>query len=329
MNEESLLYYAKENMDLKQEVKHLTDELVETNKSALALIKELERSNKELLVNDREKTKFLEKLKRSNKEQMEKIKAQEEALIMADKMASLGHLVAGVAHEINNPTTFIRSNIELIKKYWTRILNSIDIKQQEEVDSYILGFEECLDTMYRGTDRIMDIVNGLKFFARQEKVVYDAVNLNQCINDAYKLVKNEFISYKIDFEIISEEENNYIYGSRQQIEQIFINLLINSVDAIKNSEEKKSGKVTIHIKRVAKRKKFVIRVKDNGCGIAEENLTKIFDPFYTTNQASGGTGLGLSVVYGIVNEHGGSIEAKSTKGMGAEILLTLPEYKFK
>ncbi len=332
MNREYLLFYLlfselnKENLSLKREVKELTDELMETNTGVLALIQEFEKSSNEHQINDKEKTEFLEKLKKSNKEQIERIKAQEEALIQADKMASLGHLVAGVAHEINNPTTYIRANIELLQKYWKRMVNQTDILGNKEVNEYVTGFEDTLDSMYKGTDRIMDIVSGLKFFARQEKVAYEVFDLNVCIGEAYKLVKNEFVRNKINYTNNNEKDRFLINGSRQQIEQIFVNLFINSITAVKASKSPISGFVKVDVKR-ADNNSLLIAVKDNGCGIAEKNLKKIFNPFFTTNQVTGGTGLGLSIVYGIIKEHGGNIEVRSKEDQGTEFVVILPEYQ--
>ncbi len=334
MNEEYIIYYLlfcglnQENVNLKEENKVLTQELMETNSGVLALLQELEKSNDELLLNDKEKTEFLEKLKKLNKEQLERIKAQEDALIQADKMASLGHLVAGVAHEINNPTTYIRANIELLRKYWKRITENTNILEDEHLNTYTANYEEILESMYKGTDRIIEVVNGLKFFARQRKLEYEVFDLYKCISEAYKLVKNEFIRNKINYVNNYQENQYFIRGSCQQIEQIFVNLFMNSLTAIKDLDSIYNRRVEVGVRRYED-SKLIIIIKDNGCGISEENIKKIFDPFFTTHQASGGTGLGLSIVYGIINEHGGNIEVRSKVNEGTEFILYLPEYQIK
>ncbi len=264
------------------------------------------------------------KLKKSNKEQIERIRAQEEALIQADKMASIGQLVAGVAHEINNPTTYIRGNIELLQKYWKNIVRQTNILKHEETNAYVTDFEDTLESMYKGTDRIIDIVNGLKFFARQETVAYEIFDLKGCIIEAYKLVKSEFARNNINYLDRSEKDKFFIKGSKQQIEQVLINLFLNSIAAVKASKCYKGGLVEIDVLR-NENNKLIITVKDNGCGIEEKNLNMIFNPFFTTNQGLGGTGLGLSIVYGIIKEHGGIIEVKSEKGQGTEFAIFLPE----
>jgi len=290
MNGEYLFFYLmfcelnKENADLRKEVQELTEELMEL---------------------------------------IERIKAQGETLIQVNKMAALGHLVAGVAHEINNPATYIRANIELLQKYWKKIIEQTNVTENEGVNAYIADFECALESMYKGTDRIIDLVGGLKFFARQEKTAYEVFDISGCIAEAYKLVKNEFVKNKINYVDRTEKDMFFVNGSRQQFEQVFINLFFNSVMAVKASESPRPGLVEIDVKG-ADDNRLQILVKDNGCGIAEKNLNRIFDPFFTTNQAFGGTGLGLSIVYGIIKEHGGSIEVKSEENEGTEFTIFLP-----
>jgi signal transduction histidine kinase len=284
------------------------------------------KTSNELLINDKKKTEFIENLIRLNREQAERIKLQEEALIQADKMASLGQLVAGIVHEINNPTTYIRANIELLKKYWRIILKNTNITENSDISPFIANYEEILDSMCKGTDNIMDIVSGIKFFARQEKVVYDVFDINHCIIEACKLVKNEFIKNKVNLVNRTEKNKFLVNGSFQQLEQIFVNLMMNALTAIKGSDSATNGIVEIEIIRT-ENYKLNIFVRDNGCGIAEKNIGKIFNSFFTTNQASGGTGLGLTIVYRIVKEHSGDIKVRSQENKGTEFIIQLPEYR--
>jgi two-component system, NtrC family, sensor kinase len=326
MNEEYLLFSElnKENENLRREVKELTEELMETNTGVLALIQEFEENSKELLINDRLKTEFMEKLKKSNKDQIDRIREQEKALIQADKMVSLGHLVAGVAHEINNPTTYIRSNIELLQKYWKKILAQTEVLENDKFNDYIIDFEETLGSMYKGTGRIMDIVNGLKSFARQDKVIYEVFDLNECISEAYTLVKSEFVRNKINFLDRTVRDKFFINGSRQQLEQVLINLFLNSITAINVIKAQGLGLVEIDVEKTDNNK-LILTLKDNGGGIPKENLDLIFNPFFTTNKEFGGTGLGLSIAYGIIKEHGGNVVVRSKENHGTEFLIFLPE----
>lgn len=301
-------YLMKENMELQKELKRMTQEFAETDQGVMALM--------------------IDNLQKANEEQKRKIRKQETALFEAEKMASLGLLVAGVAHEINNPTTYIRANIELLQKYWKKIAEKTNVMETEGVNIYIADLEDTLKSMYKGTDRIIDIVSGLKFFARQEKGCYEDFNLCDCIAEGYKLVKNEFVQNKINFINKVEKSALYIYGSRQQIEQVFVNLFLNSITAIKKNKSLSSKYVEINVK-CSNDGKVLIKVRDNGCGIAKDNLNSIFNPFFTTSQASGGTGLGLSIVYGIIKEHGGSIEVKSKENEGTEFTIILTEKHIK
>ncbi|KNY26292.1 sensor histidine kinase [Pseudobacteroides cellulosolvens] len=315
-------YMMDERHRLEDEIDKLTEELLETNTGVLAIVQEFEESNESLLRSDEEKNRFLENLKKANKEQLDKIKTQEKALIQADKMASLGQLVAGVAHEINNPTTYIRSNIELLQKYWNIVIGHIDVQGDERIKIVIGDFDEVIKSMYKGTERIMDIVNGLKFFSRQEKVGYSSVDLFDCLEDSLKLIKNEIVRHKITFINSIHKDRYIINGSKQQLEQVFINLILNSIIAIRKQNESHG---CIEIKTLLKHHNFVsVIVSDNGCGIKEENLTMIFNPFYTTYLDEGGTGLGLSIVYGIIKEHQGSIDVFSKLNEGTEIIINLP-----
>lgn len=263
-------------------------------------------------------------LMKLNMEQEERIKKLEEALLQTNKMASLGQLVAGVAHEISNPLTYIRANTELLKKYWKAIVEQTNTDDSIHLSMYIKKCDETLEAIYKGTDIISDIINSLKNYARQEKLHYEVFDVNYSINEACKLVKSEFDKNKVDLKNRTDKDRYFVYGSSRQMEQIFVNLLMNSLTAIKASNTAGDGCVEIEIKK-DENSMLRIFVKDNGCGIAEENISRIFNPFYTTNQASGGTGLGLYIVYKIVKEHGGDIEVRSREDKGTEFVINLPD----
>ncbi|KMT22001.1 sensor histidine kinase [Clostridium cylindrosporum] len=316
-------------VNLKESLEHnnskLTEELIKTNQDILALLQEFENIN----LGDVEKNGFLENLKRTNKEQMEKIREQEKALVQADKMASLGQLIAGIAHEINNPTTYIKSNIELMKRYWKVILPCIDINNNKKAKIVVDDVEEVLNSMYRGTDRIVEIVSGLKYFSRQEKADFKPLSLKDCIDDAYKLVKNELMKNNIDFKSFIELNQHMIFGAKQQIEQVIINLILNSINAIKSIRSKNnlSGLIEIKAYQNDDKDSICLSIEDNGCGIKQEEISMVFNPFFTTNLKDGGTGLGLSIVYGIIEEHGGSINVISEENIFTKFTIIFPLYK--
>lgn len=315
-------YLIRRNTELEEQVGCLTKELIETNNEVLNISQAFEELKKEMLINDKEKNEILNKLKISNKEQLEKIKKQENALIQADKLASLGQLIAGVAHEINNPNTYIRANIELLKKYWKLLDKKINIDESDFYAGAISDVPNIMNSMYKGTDRIMEIISALKAFYKEEKLFYEKININQCIEEAYKLIKVELTKNKVILINQVRHEGFEINASKQKIEQVLINLFLNSIKAIKLKKEE-NGKIVIF---TSEDKELInISIKDNGCGIKEENLDMIFNSFFTTNQEDGGTGLGLSIVHGIMKEHGGSIKVQSTINEGTEFTLIFPK----
>ncbi|NOV75883.1 sensor histidine kinase [Clostridium saccharobutylicum] len=184
-------YLIRRNIELEEQVGDLTKELIQTNHEVLNILQAFEDLNKDMLSNDKEKNEFLTKLKISNKEQLEKIKMQENALIQADKLASLGQLIAGIAHEINNPNTYIRANIELLQKYWKLLEKKISVDEGDFCTSIVSDVPNIMTSMYKGTERIMEIISALKAFSKEEKLFYEKININQFIEEAYKLIKVE------------------------------------------------------------------------------------------------------------------------------------------
>ncbi len=258
-------------------------------------------------------------------------------LVQSEKLASLGQLVAGVAHEINNPVNFISSGltplrrniddlISLVRKYSK--LSSIKPEQLEdfvqEVEAFkkeieyedaINGIYNMLESIREGVQRTVRIVRDLRSFSRPDEAELKEVNLHEGLESTLNLLSNP---YKNRIEVIRE------YGDippvecyAGQINQVFMNLLVNASQAIKNT-----GQVRIKTWRVEDKVK--ISIKDSGSGIPQEILGKIFDPFFTTKQVGEGTGLGLSISYGIIQKHHGKIEVQSEVGVGSEFIITLP-----
>jgi two-component system, NtrC family, sensor kinase len=321
MNEDKE-YLIRRNIELEEQVNNLTKELIETNHEVLTILQTFEDLNRDMLMNDAEKNAFLTKLKISNKEQLEKIKIQENALIQADKLASLGQLIAGIAHEINNPNTYIRANIELLQKYWKLLKKKINLEGEEILASFSDDVPIVMDSMYKGTERIMEIISGLKAFSKEEKYFSGKINLNQCVEEAYKLTKVEFTKNKITFINKLNPMDYEVNGSKQQIEQVLINLFLNSIRAIR-ARRNDNGEIVIAASE--SKDMLTLSVRDNGCGIKKEDLDRVFNPFFTTHQEEGGTGLGLSIVHGIIMEHGGSIKVLSNEDEGTEFVLIFPK----
>jgi len=273
------------------------------------------------------------------------LKNSQSQLVQSEKMASLGQMVAGVAHEINTPLGYVKSNVENLNEVLQQIRGFIkncdlvartimpDAKEidkslalksiskmslmKESLQTYSLleDVEEIFnDTLY-GIDQISELVMSLKDFSRMDKARVDNVDLNDCINNSLLIAKNT-LKYKV--EVLKElSDLPQIRCSPSQINQVFLNLLTNAAQAID-----KQGKILI--KSYSENNSVVVVVEDNGKGITESNVSKIFDPFFTTKEIGKGTGMGLSISYKIIKDHGGIIKVASKQGVGTRFVIKLP-----
>jgi signal transduction histidine kinase len=250
-------------------------------------------------------------------------------LMQTDKLASLGQLVSGVAHEINNPNTFIRGNVSIIQEAMKDILPILDKYYQDEknlqiarltYDVFKSNILILLEDMAQGTNRIKTIVDGLRKFAkRDDGVLIDDVDLNEIIQSCLRLVSNQ-IGRKAKVKLDLDKHLPKIKGNSQRLEQVVVNILINASQAI----EKKMGNLLITTSFLEKEKENLLKISDDGKGIDEKTIKQIFDPFFTTKRHQGGTGLGLSIAYGIIKEHKGRIEVESKLGLGTTFSIYIP-----
>lgn len=269
----------------------------------------------------------------------------ERELQQSQKLASIGQLAAGVAHEINNPTGFVSSNLGSLKGYQGDIGKLIDLYREliasiktgnpsplaarvtDQIEK-IEAFEEEIDLGYlrqdivdlideskEGTERIKRIVEDLKHFAHPGQDKIQDTDLNKELTSTLNVVNNE-LKYKAR---VVKEFNTLpiIMANPQQLNQVFINILVNAAQAIE-----KMGEIRILTKAV--KGHVQVHISDTGCGISEENLTKIFDPFFTTKGVGKGTGLGMNIAYNIIQKHRGDIRVKSRVGEGTTFIISLP-----
>jgi signal transduction histidine kinase len=230
------------------------------------------------------------------------------ALVQSEKMSAFGQLGAGIAHEIKNPLAGILGLAQLSKR------------KMGEADP----IHKNLEIIEKETNRCTTIIQNLLKFARQEKVDYGPVDLNQVASDAMAIVEHQLEMNKVKLKPELTEDLPIISGNANQIQQVLINLMINAQQAM----EGRAGEV--NVSTVAGSNGHVqIKVGDNGPGMPEEVRTKIFEPFFTTKAVGKGTGLGLSVSYGIIQEHKGEIKVDSTPGEGTTFLITLPVSEMK
>lgn len=255
-------------------------------------------------------------------------KTYEQQIQQADKLASLGQLVSGIGHEINNPNQFIRGNIKIVKQAITDMIPIIDTYYETHPDLKIARlkynfFREhimtLVDDMSHGSERIKGIVEGLRGFARKDEgLLIDAVDVNTLLEATTRLVKNE-VHKHAEIELHLAKNIKRFSGNSQKIEQIFVNLIVNASQAI--SDERK-GLITVTTEMDDET--VVIKIADNGKGMDARTLRQIFDPFFTTKRAKGGTGLGLAIAYRIVEEHSGTISVNSEPGEGTEFIIRIP-----
>ena len=255
-------------------------------------------------------------------------KTLDQQLQQADKLASLGQLVSGIGHEINNPNQFIRGNIKIIKQALDDILPIVDEYHGAHPELKVARldydfFREhimiLVDDMSHGSERIKGIVEGLRTFVRKDEgLLVDKVEINTLIEAGTRLVHNQ-VHKKADIELELEPDLPTFTGNSQKIEQVLINLVVNAGDAMSDAEK---GIVTVRTK--SGKDVIIIEVEDNGKGMNQNTVKQIFDPFFTTKRASGGTGLGLAIAYKIIEEHGGSIFGASKPGVGTKFTIRIP-----
>lgn len=254
----------------------------------------------------------------------------QQQLIQADKMASLGILVSGVAHEINNPTGLLLLNLPLVNDAWRDSQGILEAHYQQFGDFELAGLKYSrlrdelpivLDEMKGGATRIKRIVEDLKDFARHDAVDNDTlVDVNDVVATAIRLVDTSIRKSTHHFVVEYDKNLPLVKVNAQRIEQIIINLILNACQALTSLGQKVSVS-TVYNKS---QKKVVITVADEGSGIEKGDLTKLTDPFFTTKRDHGGTGLGLSVSAGIAKAYGGKLLFNSQKNVGTQVHLELP-----
>ena len=258
-----------------------------------------------------------------------KLVERQKQLVQAEKLASMGQLVSGIAHEINNPIQFIQGNMQILREAIRDILPVLDAKTEKERGMKIARlpypfFREqvqvLLKDMADGAGRIGNIVRDLKTFARRDEGRLDEkVDVNRVVEAAVRLVHNKIKHFRLEQTLA--EGLPVLKGSLVQLEQVVVNTLINAAEAL---EGRPDACVRIATRLENGGRQVRLSISDNGPGMSDEVKDRLFDPFFTTKQRTGGTGLGMSITYGIVEEHGGSIEVETRLGEGTTFHYILP-----
>ncbi|MFC1781291.1 ATP-binding protein [Planctomycetota bacterium] len=255
-------------------------------------------------------------------------KTHDQQLQQADKLASLGQLVSGIGHEINNPNQFIRGNINIVRQSFEDMLPIVDEYFKSHPDLKIAKLQYdflrehimiLVNDMANGSDRIKTIVEGLRSFAKKDEgLLVDIVDINTLIEASVRLVHNE-VHKRADIQLDLEENLPTFIGNSQKIEQVLVNMIVNASQAMRDGIK---GLITIGTKNDGKN--LIVKVEDNGIGMNQKTMRQICDPFFTTKRSKGGTGLGLAIAYRIIEEHGGDISVTSKSGQGAKFTIRIP-----
>ncbi|CCO24404.1 PAS domain-containing sensor histidine kinase [Maridesulfovibrio hydrothermalis] len=265
-----------------------------------------------------------------------KTEQRRQQMMQAEKMASLGVLVAGVAHEINNPNSYLTLNLPLLKDVWNDAQEILD-EYSDEYGDFVLGGLEyselreqlpyLLNEMMEGATRIKDIVAQLKDYSRQDADdEREYIELNDIVRGALTFVRHKIKNSARHFELILPEISPVVEGNPQRLIQVLMNLIVNSCEALPEKDSQLSITVKTTKSGSDKNQFATITVVDNGCGIPDKNLRYIEDPFFTTKRDSGGTGLGLSISSNIMKKHNGYLEFKSPAEGGTRATIKLPLY---
>lgn len=263
------------------------------------------------------------------------LKNTQAMMVHSEKMRSLGQLVAGITHEINNPINFIYGNMIHLKNYSNALIELIGLYESYEVDldeskkQELLKFKTKIEldfikedlpmlikSCHEGTERTKNIILDLKNFSRLDEMVVNNIDLVKEIDTTLNILQNK-IKGRIEIIKDYEEDIPLVEGFGGQLNQVFMNILDNACYAVREK-----GSISIKIQKTEK--DVIIEFRDSGCGMKKEQLEKIFEPFYTTKPVGEGTGLGMSISYKVIQNHNGSIVAESVEGQGTSFKVRLP-----
>lgn len=320
-----------------QQVKQLLAEQYESHKKLAAY-------NQNLAQQVYERTQALNQKNIALKRTLHKLKLTQSQLVQQEKMSSLGQLVAGIAHEINNPVNFIYGNLKYTDDYTRQLLLLLELYQkhyphpeaeiqqaQQEADLEYLteDLPKILSSMKIGANRIREIVLSLRIFSRLDEAEFKTADVHEGIDSTLLILQHRIKAQnnRPDIEVVKEYgEIPQIQCFAGQLNQVFMNILANAIDALEEAFYNQfCSNPVIRITSAQENKNVIIKIADNGTGISEAVKSRLFEPFFTTKPVGKGTGMGLSISYQIITErHSGSLECISSSGQGTEFIITLP-----
>ncbi|WP_241395507.1 ATP-binding protein [Clostridium beijerinckii] len=292
---------------------------------------ELKRVNDELEDKVNERTKQLMQTLAELEDQHNKLKSAQSKLIQSEKMASLGTLVAGVAHEINNPINYIYLSSKVLdmdlynfKEELTELLDDADDDVLNFFEQYFNKFSKSIINILDGSNQVTTIVNDLRLFSRLDEAVKKEIDVSEALETTIRLVKTQYTK-QIKF-IKNFQTHRKIVCYPSQLNQVFLNIIVNACHAIVEKQNdlvcENNGLIVIRV--FDNNKEIIIEFCDNGCGMTKDTISRIFEPFFTTKPMGQGTGLGMSISYGIIEKHNGTIDVESKVGEGSTITIHIP-----
>lgn len=306
-------FYQQEDITLLETVANQASLAIENNlyiEKTKALTKSLTESQVQKRYVDE-----LEEKNRNLEELFTELKETQSQLIQSEKMSSLGQLVAGVAHELNNPIGYLYANMKELQKYIDLLKQSEDGKIGASAEYIKEDIDQLILESVEGSERVKTIVENLRKFSRLDEAEFKYADIHEGLDSTIMLIEKELgdrIKLHKNYSDIPQ-----ISCMPGHLNQVFLNMLLNAIQAIE-------GEGNIWISTAIKDEKVVIKFKDDGKGIPKNHIDKIFEPFFTTKPVGMGTGLGLSISYGIIQEHGGDIKVKSKKKKGTTFIISIP-----
>lgn len=274
---------------------------------------------------------YQRKLERKVAERAEELRIKHQQLLQSEKMAALGYLISGIAHEISNPSNFISFNLPVLEKYWMAIAPALEEYCANHPGWRVAGlpcrefrqdFESLLLDLKEGVERLNRIASQLKNYAKSGiGAGKTPLDINSVVEESVAFCRKYLKNWVKDVEVCLAPDLPAVVGDAGKLSQVFMNLLINAAKAA----GKDDGRIRVTSVHEDRERRLAVIVSDNGRGMDRQTMEKIFDPLFTTRAEQGGCGLGLSVSLGIVREHGGFIEVRSAPGRGSSFKVCLPE----